>query len=87
MMPGDLARNRVERTLMALRHHEPRPDSAERLRTLCHSRLASQRQARPIIASVLTSRGRMLAETALAGALGLIYLADVVRRALWLYGF
>ena len=87
MTPDDLTRTRTEVVLMALPRHEPRSEPADRVRALCHDRLAKRTPARPILASILTSQRRGLAEVALAGALGLLYLAAVVGRALSLYGF
>jgi hypothetical protein len=75
------------RVLMALPRCEPRTESASHLRARCHDQLTKRLPARPVPAPILANRGRLLAGTALAGALGLIYLADVVRRALSLYGF
>jgi hypothetical protein len=87
MTPDGCATDRLDRAVAALPCHEPRPIAAERLRARCHSRLASRHLARPSLASGLTNRGRLLAGTALASAVGLFYLAVVVRRALWLWGF
>jgi hypothetical protein len=87
MTPDDPARDGIDGLLMALPRYEPRPEPAGRLRALCHDRLTKRLPARPVPASVLTNRGRGLAGTALAGTLGLLYLVDVVRRALSLYGF
>lgn len=87
MTPDDLSRSRTELVLLALPRHEPRPAPANRVRLLCHDRLARRNPSRPILGSALTSQRRALAEAALAGALGLLYLAAVVGRAFSLYSF
>jgi hypothetical protein len=87
MTPDDITRTRVESVLMALPRYEPRPESADRVLARCHGRLVKRTRSRPILAPSLASRRRALAKAALAGALGLLYLAAVVGRAFSLYRF
>jgi hypothetical protein len=85
--PNDLTRDRLEGVLQALPRQGPRPEAADRLRSKCRERMARQRHSHGVLMPALRSRGGLLAKTAFAGALGLIYLAAVVGRAFSLYGF
>jgi hypothetical protein len=87
MTPDDLTLGRVERVLVALPRRDPRSELTARLLGGCHRRLAKQTRPNLFLAPAPAGRGRLQAGTALAGALGLLYLAAVLGRALSLFGF
>jgi hypothetical protein len=87
MTSDDLTPDRLARVLRALPCQEPRLEPAARLRSKCHEQLAKRSRPRRALTPAFASRSRLQAEAALAGALGLLYLATVVGRALRLSGF
>ena len=86
MTPDELTCDRLGCVLRTLPRQEPRPETAGRLRLPCHQGLAKRVGPHRVLTPAHTSRGRLVADTVPACAFGLLYLADVVRRALSMFG-
>jgi hypothetical protein len=66
-------------------HDVARP-RAERIRARCHARLARPGWQQAVATFVAGPFYRRILEPALVGGLGVVYLTEVVQRALSLYG-
>lgn len=88
MAPDCLDQDSVSTALSELSVREPDPQRAERTRARCRAALRRRRAILP--AAATDGPGafwRRALEPALAACVGVVYLSEVVRRALHLYGF
>jgi len=86
MMPNDARDDAVARELARLAAHDVGAARGNRIRARCHAALARRRRA-PRLAWLLgSSFVERVLEPALAGAVAIVFLTEVIRRALSLYG-
>jgi hypothetical protein len=81
MTPRDSEHHALTHLLAALPDCEPRPQTSTRIRSCCHAVLEARRKKSARARTCLR-----VFEPALAAAVSLIFLTEVVRRALTLYG-
>ena len=88
MNPFDSGPDSISRLLASLPDYEPGPDRAARIRRRCHAALLARSQPpAPLPAPGLFRSWSRIAECAAVGALSAVYLSEVLRRALALYGW
>jgi hypothetical protein len=87
MMPNDQRADAVTRGLESLEAHDVDAARAARIRARCHAVLARRRRAPRLAAFVAGPLVERVLEPAIVGGLGAVYLTEVLRRALALYGF
>jgi hypothetical protein len=74
-------------TLSVLTTHEPTPRRAARVRARCHQALGKRTRRSPASMPPLRPGWRRALEPALVGGLSVVYLFEVLSRALRLYRF
>ena len=84
-MTGNLSRTKTKQigALALLGTHEPDRARDARIRARCHSALEKRRRA----GTPRRPAWRLVAEPAIIGTLGAVYLLDVLSRAVQLYPF
>ena len=82
----DARNDAVARELEGLATHDVGAARAERIRARCHAALAQQRRAPRLSAFLGSAFVERVLEPALVGAVAMVFLAEVIERALSLYG-
>ena len=75
------------RALAGLKAYEPDRRCADRVRTRCHERIAGRKRAADLPARDAARFGQRILEPALVVLACAVFLSEVLRRALSLYGF
>lgn len=73
--------------LAGLTAYEPEPECADRIRERCHARLTGKRQARGFPSTADSGIFPCILEASLVAVACLLFLSEVVHRALRLYGW
>jgi len=75
------------RTIANLTTYEPNRRRADRIRARCHVRIAKRKRAEPLSFLDANRYSRRVLETSVVVIVCAVYLGEVLRRALSLYGF
>jgi len=86
MMPNDAREDAVVRALARLAGHDVGAARAERIRARCHAALARRRRAPKLSAFLGSAFVARVLEPALVGGVAILFLTEVIERALSLYG-
>ena len=86
MRTDDIREDPILRALAGVPIREPDRRRAERIRTRCNAALGRHTWAERLTAIVGIPLNQRFVESALAAAVSGVYLAEVLRRALRLYG-
>jgi hypothetical protein len=78
--------DRIDRSLAGLARREPDAARADLVRARCHEALARRTRRERLASSVTAVSWRVVIESAVVGSICAVYLSDVLRRALALYG-
>ena len=88
MMPMDLRHNQESRMLAGLPAYEPERQCSERIRGRCHVVLLAKRKRAEVAPISAEARAwRYVFESAVVAVVCAVYLSEVLRRAMALYGF
>jgi hypothetical protein len=87
MMAEDFRNDRDLQTIAGLTTHEPDRLCADRIRARCHARIAGRKRAEAVPSRVAVHYCRRILEPSLVIVVCTVYLCEVLRRVLWLYGF
>ena len=75
------------RTIAGLTTYEPDRRCADRIRARCHARIARRKRAEAVPSRSAARYCRRILEPSLVIVVCTVYLCEVLRRALLLYGF
>jgi len=87
MMAEDYRNDPYLQALAGLTAHEPERLRADLIRMRCHAGIAGRRRMEAALAPAANRICRLLLEPALVVLACAVYLSEVLRRALLLYGF
>jgi hypothetical protein len=87
MMTEDLRDDPYLRTIANLATYEPDRRCAARIRACCHVRIAKRKRSEPLSFLDATRYRRRILEPSVVVVVCAVYLCEVLRRALSLYGF
>jgi hypothetical protein len=87
MMPMDFRHDQESRMLAGLAAHEPERQCSDRIRGRCHVVLLAERRRAEVASIPAQVRSwRHVFESAVVAVVCAVYLSEVVRRAMALYG-
>jgi hypothetical protein len=75
------------RTISGLRTYEPDRRCAHRIRARCHARMAKQKRLEAVTSHATVHYCRRILEPSFVSIVCTVFLCEVLRRALLLYGF
>jgi hypothetical protein len=87
MMDRDFRNDAYSRMFMSLTAYEPDGACADRIRERCHARIAKRKRMVPHPHSAAAGYFRRILEPSLVVVVCAVFLGEVLRRALLLYGF
>lgn len=88
MMPMDFRHHQESRMLAGLPAYEPDRQCSDRIRSRCHGALLAKRKRAEVAPIPVEARSWwQVLESAVVAVVCAVYLSEVVRRAMGLYGF
>ena len=87
MMTEDFRNDPCPRTIAGLTTYEPDRGCADRIRERCHARIARRKRTEAVPSPAAIRYCRRILEPSFVVVVCAVFLCEVLRRALFLYGF
>ncbi len=87
MIDENIGNDPYLKTIAGLTIYEPDPRCANRIRARCHAQIAGQKRAGSHSVRAAAGHWRSILEPSLVIVVCAVYLCEVLRRAVLLYGF